>query len=344
MKEAATIYTLAEELGMTPSMVSRALNPNGKVAPEKRQLVLEAAQKHHFVPNRFASRLSRRQVKVGVLLYVRAEHVLEQMLAGLKRAYGRNRDYKVEYTIKVIRCTEKEATECEKDLMELVRCDGVILAGFSKAECTEMIRRFLAINPNVVFLQNVCEETDYLFASKHNEELASHMAAELLGNRLYYKARKNILLFTGDIGSSVHRRASAAFRRYCKDYGLELLDAVDMHDSEEFLREQIGSIMKQYEGLVDGIYITSGNSVELCRYLREKKLDIGLVTFDVYEHLCEFIEDGTICATIFQNIAMQAERAFDKLVAHLIEGELPQKTEYTEVTAVMRNNLALYRE
>ena len=344
MKKAATIYTLAEELGMTPSMVSRALNPNGKVAPEKRRLVLEAAQRHHFVPNRFASRLSGRQVKIGVLLYVRAEHVLEQMLTGLKRAYDRTRDYKVEYNIKVIRCTEKDAVECESELMALVECDGVILAGFSKSECAGMINRFLAVNPNVVFLQNVCEETDYLFASKHDEELASHMAAELLHNRLYYKARKNVLLFTGDSGSSLHRRAAAAFRRGCREYGLELLDTVDMHDSVEYLQEQIGSIMKQYEGSVDGIYITSGNSVELCRYLREKNPDIGLVTFDVYERLCEFIEDGTICATIYQNVTRQAEQAFDKLVAYLIEEELPEKVEYTEVVTVMRSNLARYRQ
>ena len=41
-----TIYTIASELGMTPSMVSRAFNPNARISKEKRQLVLETAKKY----------------------------------------------------------------------------------------------------------------------------------------------------------------------------------------------------------------------------------------------------------------------------------------------------------
>ena len=43
-----TIYTLAKELNMTPSMISRALNPNGKISEEKRKIVLEAAERQNF--------------------------------------------------------------------------------------------------------------------------------------------------------------------------------------------------------------------------------------------------------------------------------------------------------
>ena len=41
-----TIYTIAKELNMTPSMVSRALNPSGRVDEAKRRLVLETAEKY----------------------------------------------------------------------------------------------------------------------------------------------------------------------------------------------------------------------------------------------------------------------------------------------------------
>ena len=45
-----TIYTLAKELNMTPSMVSRAFNPEAKISEEKRQIVLAAAKKYDFSP------------------------------------------------------------------------------------------------------------------------------------------------------------------------------------------------------------------------------------------------------------------------------------------------------
>ena len=34
-----TIYTLAKELNMTPSMISRAFSPNGKISEEKRKII-----------------------------------------------------------------------------------------------------------------------------------------------------------------------------------------------------------------------------------------------------------------------------------------------------------------
>ena len=40
MNKKVTIYSIAEELGYTPSMVSRALSENGKVSEEKRKKIL----------------------------------------------------------------------------------------------------------------------------------------------------------------------------------------------------------------------------------------------------------------------------------------------------------------
>ena len=342
MKETVTIYTLAEELGMTPSMVSRALNPNGKIAEEKRQRVLEAARKHQFMPNKFASRLSRRQVHIGILIYSRADHVREQMLQGIQMAYEKVRDYKVEYLLKVVECSDKEPWECERELFDLVSCEGVILAGFSQDKCRDMLQRFINRNPNVVFLQNMCEETDYLFASKHDETLASELAAELLENRLHGRQRRNVLLFTGEGTGSVHIRAAGAFAGCCGEYGLNLLDIIDMHDSESYVRENISRIMESYKGQVDGIYITSGNSVALCDYVQREMPGTALVTFDVYAGLATYIRNGTVCATIFQDIVRQAENAFDKLVSYLIEDEVPEREVFTNVLAVMKSNLRLY--
>ena len=50
-----TIYTLAEELNMTPSMVSRAFNPDARISEDRRAIVLDTAKKYGFSPNKFAS-------------------------------------------------------------------------------------------------------------------------------------------------------------------------------------------------------------------------------------------------------------------------------------------------
>ena len=49
--------------------VSRAFNPSSRLDPEKRRLVLETAAKYGFTPNRMASRLSMREIKIGIIIY-----------------------------------------------------------------------------------------------------------------------------------------------------------------------------------------------------------------------------------------------------------------------------------
>lgn len=91
MKKKITIYTLAEELGMTPSMVSRALNPSGKVDEAKRRAVLEAAERLGYTPNRMASRLSMRALRIGVLLTDTFSPVTEALSEGIRAAHERDR-------------------------------------------------------------------------------------------------------------------------------------------------------------------------------------------------------------------------------------------------------------
>ena len=259
-----TIYSLAEELDMTPTMVSRAFNPNAKIAEGKRALVLSTAKKYNFVPNKFASRLSMKAIKIGIILYYKAEHLKNQMISGIEDAYNNLKDYKIEYTLKIISAKEKTPAECESDLFSFADFDGVILSGFSNNAFKPMLDRFAAKNTNIVFLQSVCEDTNYLFASKHDETLASQLAAEILADRLYHSERKNILLFTGDQTSSVHDRAKTTFFTACREHSLNIIECIDMHDREEDLKILSEKYLMQYKNQFDGIYITSGN----CKSMR----------------------------------------------------------------------------
>ena len=97
-----TIYTLAAELNMTPSMVSRAFNPNARISEEKRRLVLETAQRYQFSPNRHASRLSMKPIRLGILLCSRFQVNTDKMIAGIREAHEALRDFKIDYEITVL--------------------------------------------------------------------------------------------------------------------------------------------------------------------------------------------------------------------------------------------------
>ena len=334
-----TIYTLAKDLNMSPSMVSRALNPKGRISEEKRRVVLAAAEKYGFSPNKFASRLSMAAVRVGVLILSRFPVNTEKMLSGIRAAHGEWKDYKVEYDITVIdprQCAREEILEAMRRYQAF---DGVILAGMSAAEYTEWINGLYAVNKNVVQVQAINQEAHCLFASKHDEKTASFLAAEFLDHCLRYAPRKNVLLFTGDGQSALHARAAEAFSAACDQMGLSLLCTIDMKDSEEVLEKLLPSVFAEYGDRIDGIYITSGLSAPLCRYLVKEGRGIPLVAFDTYEEVKKHLQSGTVAATVSQNVPRQMKAAFSLLVKHLITGEECPEVVYTDVQLVFKGNM-----
>lgn len=334
-----TIYTLAKELNMTPSMVSRAFNPNGKISEDKRKIVLETAKKYNFSPNKFASRLSMKTVRIGILINSNFSVNIDKMILGVENAYTKLKDYKIKYDITIMNSIGNKLDDYKAVLCRYMNYDGVILTGVSSTVYTDMINELYKSNPNIVQVQAINKAANYLFASKHNEETASHLAAEFLYNCLKRCKRKNILLFTGDKESTLHSDAEAAFKDACEKLELNILDSIDMKDKEDYFAKIIPEILGKYSNETDGIYITSGFSVPLCRYIDKNKIDVPLVCFDTYEEIKAYMEKGVISAAIAQNVANQMETAFEILVNHLIAGEDCPKTIYTDVQLVLRSNI-----
>ena len=195
-------------------MVSRALSPSGRVDEEKRRLVIETAKKYDFKPNRFASRLSGREIKIGILICYSFAPIYKKMIRGIEKAYAECKDYKISYTVSTVHSFEKHAWECEDELFSLKDCDGVIIAGFGSKKCTDMLSRFVEVNPNLVQMQSINEDADCLFVSRHDEKIASSLAADFL-NSCLKGSEKNVLLFTGNKTSFLHRSAERAFAEAC---------------------------------------------------------------------------------------------------------------------------------
>lgn len=181
-----TIYTLAEELGMTPSMVSRAFNPDAKISSEKRRAVLELAEKYNFSPNRMASRLSMKTVRIGILINSRFSVNTDKMLFGVREAWEKLRDYKIEYETSLLNPRETPLERYAEVLAGYRDFDGVIITGMSSSKYTDIINDFHKDNPNIVQVQAINPKTEYLFASKHDETTASSLAAEFLFNCLRF--------------------------------------------------------------------------------------------------------------------------------------------------------------
>lgn len=333
-----TIYKLAKELHMTPTMVSRAFNPNARVSEEKRRLVLETAKKYQFSPNKHASRLSMKPLRIGILLCSRSDVNTKKMIRAVEEGHDALCGYKVEYDIACLNCHDS-LDKIQEVLEKYKAYDGVLVSGMSAPHYTDLLNDFYEINPNIVQVQSQNHEARCLFASKHDEARASAIASDFLYQCLRRGERKNILLFTGDLQSTVHHEASVAFRACCERAGMRLLDVIDMRDDEKYFEEILPAVFKKYIAQTDGIYITSGLSIPLCHAIEERGIDIPLVTFDTHDGIREYMERGIVYATISQNVKGQMRVAFETLVSHIITAEPSAPILYTEVQIKLPSNI-----
>ncbi len=336
-----TIYTLAKELNMTPSMVSRAFNPDAKISEEKRKIVLAAAKRYDFHPNRFASRLSMKPIRIGVLLRSRFRVAVEKMMEGIARSHDQLKDYKIEYDVSVFDATSSD-DELWKALERYREYDGILLSGMSSARYTEGINALYRKNPNIVQVQSVNKDACSLFSSKHDEAVASGLAADFLEQCLRRSERKNILLFTGDLTSTVHAGAVEAFTTCCREKGMALLDVVDMKDNEEYFASLLPEIFSTVRDQIDGIYITSGVSAPLCRFLEKLGLWVPFVAFDTHADVKRYMEKGIVSAAISQNVAHQMEVAFALLVKHIMDNQACPSVVYTDVNLMLKSNMSQF--
>ena len=178
---------------------------------------------------------------------------------------------------------------------------------------------------NFAFLQNINGDVDFVFASKHNERLAARCVADFIFTALK-NSNKKVFLFTGNQKSSLHLNAKNAFLEKCEQYKMSVAGAFDMFDDDSVLKANVNLIGED----VGAVYITSGNSLSLCEYVKNQRKDIVLVCTDTYEELNAYLSDGTIALTVDQNISGQAYKALYGIAMYIIKGQKPEKIHYTD--------------
>ena len=341
MEKKVTIYTIAEELNMTPTSVSRAFNPKTRLDKEKRRLILETAEKYGFKPNRMASRLAMDELKIGILIYAGFMPYCERLIAGFEAAEQRMSDYKIKSDLRVLKRSEYTPEDCCAVLREFADngYHGIILSGLYEPFLPE-IRNVIEQGCQVVTVHYALEDSGCLFSSTHNYALAGQLAADFLNAA----GRRSCLLVTGDMQITLHRSVKNSFLRQIDDYGIRLFEAIDgttvPGDRERFYTEYL----TEKKGCIDSVYITNGDSIALCRSIRKVfgAHEITLVTSDIFPELCDYINDGTVSATVFQNQFCQAEQAYEQLARYLMKTiRQPEPIEITPLL-VTRSALPFY--
>lgn len=344
MESKVTIYTLAEELNMSPSMISRAFKPESKLNAEKRKLILETAEKMGFVQNKMASRLSMKPIRIATVVYGRFKGYYAEMIRGIEWASRDLQDYKVSSTIYELPFGQYTVQDAFKIIDEVAseKYDGLIMHGLYGEETARKIDELSDMGLKVATLHNDILSCRRLFTSMSNTELTGSIAAELLDIFLP-RDKRNVVLFSGNMKSLVHQTLTFSFIRHANNYNLQLLRHYATQDYPEQAASMVEEAFRDF-GHIDGIYISSANSEPILRYIEANDLTgkVAVIASDVFPELSAYIRKGVVNATIYQNPFDQGRHAFEGLFYHISEGRSINSIIMTDPQIVLKSNLSVY--
>lgn len=339
-----TIYDIAQKLNISIATVSRALNGKQDVSEKTRKLIFETAKQMGYKASKTASSLSRKEKKFAALFPDLIHDYDNEVKRGIEKAVEDLQDYHVNVEMEII---PRDPDVFAQRLQELANkeYDGVLIVPpEGEKNLSNLLRQLRLGKMAVVTMTTDLDRESRLFSVQSNGRVAGRMAGELLGTVM--NQSKKVALVTGQLTSLVHSRTAEGFMKEVERRGLTFAGVYEHHDNPSQAYILAERLMTEHPDL-EGIYLATANSVTFCNHLTEMGYagKVRIVASDVFPKMIEFIKNGLVFATIFQNPFMQGRLATRYLFEYLVERrEFEEDEILLDPQIVLRSNLELYEK
>lgn len=312
------LKSIAKELNISVSTVSRVVNSKDNVNEETRKRVLELLEKYNYIPNQIARSLKNKTSNtVGIIIPDITESFFTQVIKGVEQILTKN-------GYSLIFSDSDESPVKEKSYMEFMfqkRVDALVLATVSKD--TEPVNMYIQNNIPVIFIDNLPNLVESFDAVVINNAKASTLAVQ----HLIYKGHKRIAIITGRQDETTGYERLNGYTRTLSVNSIEIDQSLIKYgnykdDSGYACMKELLDNKKNSD--FTAVYVTSEKmTFGAIAAIREAKLsipdDISVVAFDFHDR------SGLIVPGITSII--QPEREIGSLVADLIIKRIQEKQE-----------------
>ena len=339
MGKRITISDLANELGLSKTLVSMVLNGKGdqyNINVDTQKRVIELAKKLNYRPNQNARSLrTGRSNSIGFIIpdisnafYARIARVLESELE--------------KFDQRLLICSSDEDPEREKELVDFLmsrNTDGLIVASCLK-QSWFYVSAIEGGFPVVLIDRKFYDNAKIPSVSVGNQEAAFEAVDKMINS-----GKKNIymLTLTPEYISSLRDRRNG-FTEALKKHGIEdkgkIIEVSHSNTSAE-LMQKVGKLLESDKP--DGFFVSNNLlTVDLLKYLRERNMEIpgevAVISFDDIP-LFNFITPSiTAIAQPVEDIAKEVARMIMKQINNN-NVELVEENIVLGTTLVNRNSV-----
>jgi len=267
--EKATIYTIAEEAGVSVATISRFFNNKNLVKESTRNRIIEVCNKYRYEPSRIASAITTKRTKtLALLLPSFKEPPFIDLINGAELELS-----KKGYCLNIFNVRQSIEKEIEiANIIDNRIIDGVIFSGVygnknDKVFITEMLER----NIPCIMVDRIIPNIDIPYVAS-NDFLGGKIAADYLLENNHRK----IGIITYDRSVYIFNQRVKGFLSVLKKLGLESVFIIDIplefKKIESNIVEKLNMII---ESNATAVFNTSDSiALILMRSLQERKINI----------------------------------------------------------------------
>lgn len=211
----ATLRSIAEDLGLSESTVSRVLNGTGRISDETREAVLAYAHKVDYHPNRLARSLKNQRANaIGVVLPDVANEYYAHLFRHLDQILRKE-------GIVAMLFDSQEDPDREEEFLEFLHTsvvDNLIVATSGSYAYSKLPKNLL---DKIVFVDNQPLNVSETITLIESDNVRS---AQTLTNHLVEQGRRDIATITGPLTESSAQQRLLGLRLALNEHGLSLPD------------------------------------------------------------------------------------------------------------------------
>jgi LacI family transcriptional regulator len=256
MEKEVTIYDIADQLSISPSTVSRALNDHPAINQSTKNKIHAAANAMGYQTNRFARNLRMKStMTLGVLVPKLDSVFLATVLGGMEKVAN-----EAGYNLIITQSLESEIKE--KTNVETLfnsRVDGLLVSATVSNQQTDVFRKFLRKKIPTVFFDRILE-----IEGTQNIVIDNEQAGYEATQHLISTGKRRLWHVTGDIEANVYKGRYAGFMRAVQEAGLPLadehliIDSIHLSESENLVDKILSASDRP-----DAIFFTNDTAAAL---------------------------------------------------------------------------------
>lgn len=337
LKNRITIYDIAKTLNISGTTVYKALNGKPKVSEELRNLIQETAKKMNYKTNKIAKSLSRKTLKIGIVIEKYYPDFSDDLVKGMIDSLNELMDFKVEgiYNEFSSSYDKSQVLKSIKD-MENQGVDGIILCAGACEEYSAIINELYDRGIPLILLISDMPDSRRITSIRQNGRIVGEIGAEFLG--LINSGGHNAI-FIGNKDDMLHKEIVQGFTERLKVMGLSVIAIYETRDDDVVGYYLADKLLKDYP-FIDGIFIGTAHSSGICNKIIEAGYagKIKIICTDVYPKIIEYMENDIIQATIFQEPGRQGKLAIKVMYEYLTEGKNPENNIIINPRIVLKCN------